>query len=74
MRAVPQAELAAWARQLLLRDGRRLSVHAHSGATAKPEETPLPPDATPLGDLSAWRGAADVFRRELCAVPLELRA
>ena len=68
MRALSQAELATWARQVLLKDAGRLSVHAHRGSVGAPDEEPLPPGAAAC-EPHAFRAERDVFHRELQPLP-----
>ena len=64
MRAVSQADLCAWARRVLLGDGRRmLSIHSHEGSVDKPEAQPLPGGATAVVTPAAFKEPLKVHRR-----------
>ena len=78
MRTIGQAELASWAKKMILGDGARmLSIHCHEGSCAEPEEQPMPAGkgATPLpaAELESFKGKQRVLRkRETPLPPLEV--
>jgi insulysin len=64
MRTVSQPDLCAWARRMLLGDGKRmLSIHSHEGSIAQPEEQPLPNGATAVAAPAAFKKPLQVHRR-----------
>ena len=70
MRAISQAELAAWAKDVLLReDARGLSIHAHEGSVDKPAEQPMPDGATAIDEPDGWKAPLAVVRQRDRALP-----
>lgn len=70
MRRLTQAELCAWAKHALLReDAKVLSIHAHDGSVANPDEQPPPPAAVPVGVPTAWKAGLPVSRQADLSLP-----